>query len=125
MDQNEVLQMLIEDAVKRVTAPLEAEVKALRAELELLKGGSSANGVVTSPPSASEPSMPTVSSQVDPEPSSDESATSNLGVNPEVPAERTDFMRFLQRGLEQEEKEYAEREDTKPEKKRGWNPFKR
>jgi hypothetical protein len=124
MDQNEVLKMLIEDAVKRVTAPLEAEVAALRAELEALKSG--ARPPQSQPVAPSTPSQPAAEpSNATEEPSNAEPIASSLPVNAEVPAERTDFMRFLQRGLEQEEKEYAEREDTKPEKKRGWNPFKR
>ena len=54
-------------------------------------------------------------------------ATSVLNTEPlfEIPAERTDFMRFIQRGLEQEEKEYKDEPVAKPEKKAGWNPFKR
>jgi hypothetical protein len=122
MDQNDALKMLIEDAVRRVTAPLEAEIKALRAELEALKAPT---------PSSAPPSVNALSAAIEPTPTepvqtpASSEPVSNLGVNTEVPAERTDFMRFLQRGLEQEEKEYAEREDVKPEKKRGWNPFKR
>jgi hypothetical protein len=122
MDQNDALKVLIEDAVKRVTAPLEAEIKALRAELEVLKAGS---GVSSSAEVSSFDSPPTAPSSLAEVAPSDDSAASSLPVNTEVPPERTDFMRFLQRGLEQEEKEYAEREDAKPEKKRGWNPFKR
>jgi hypothetical protein len=121
MDQNDALKMLIEDAVRRVTAPLEAEIKALRAELEVLKGNTPSS-VPPSTPSASAVEAPI---QTELEASSDALSGSGLPVNTDVPPERTDFMRFLQRGLEQEEKEYAEREDAKPEKKRGWNPFKR
>ena len=46
----------------------------------------------------------------------------SLPVN--VPPDRSDFARFLARGLEQEAKEYAE-ERPEPEKKKGWNPFKK
>jgi hypothetical protein len=45
---------------------------------------------------------------------------------PEVAPERADFQKFLQRGLEQEQREYSEEAlDAKPEPKKGWNPFKR
>ncbi len=44
----------------------------------------------------------------------------------EVAPERADFQKFLQRGLEQEQREYSEEAlDAKPEPKKGWNPFKR
>ena len=51
-----------------------------------------------------------------------EESQSSLPVN--VPPDRSDFARFLARGLEQEAKEYAE-ERPEPEKKKGWNPFKK
>ncbi|HEX2864789.1 MAG TPA: hypothetical protein VHN99_09500, partial [Deinococcales bacterium] len=41
-----------------------------------------------------------------------------------IPAERSDFARMLQRGLEQEMHEH-EHEPPEPAKKRGWNPFKK
>ena len=44
----------------------------------------------------------------------------------EVTLERSDFQRFLQRGLEQEQLEYTEESVAdKPAAKKGWNPFKR
>jgi hypothetical protein len=127
MEQADALKLMIEDAVKRVTEPLEREVKALRQELEALKRGS--QGADT-PSSQATASGQTGSSQLGlhaPEPAADSSqATAEPGIAAEIPAERTDFKRFLQRGLEQEEKEYTvERSDAQPEKKRGWNPFKR
>jgi phytoene dehydrogenase-like protein len=44
-----------------------------------------------------------------------------------APPERTDFQRFLQRGLEEEQVRYSEEAvSSKPEpKKGGWNPFRR
>ena len=45
---------------------------------------------------------------------------------PEIPPERADFQKFLQRGLEQEQLEYTEEKlEAKPAPKKGWNPFKR
>ena len=45
---------------------------------------------------------------------------------PEIPPERADFQKFLQRGLEQEQLEYTEEKlEAKPVAKKGWNPFKR
>ena len=44
----------------------------------------------------------------------------------EIPPERADFQKFLQRGLEQEQLEYTEEKlEAKPAPKKGWNPFKR
>ncbi|MFN3267500.1 MAG: hypothetical protein ACK41E_11755 [Deinococcales bacterium] len=45
----------------------------------------------------------------------------------QIPTERTDFQRFLQRGLEQEQVRYSEEasEDKPAPKKGGWNPFRR
>ncbi len=129
MEQADALKLMIEDAVKRVTEPLEREVAALRQELEALKRGS--QGADTRLSQATAPGQ-TGSSQPEghasgAEPAADSSQTSHEpGIAAEIPAERTDFRRFLQRGLEQEEKEYTtERSDAQPEKKRGWNPFKR
>jgi hypothetical protein len=45
---------------------------------------------------------------------------------PEIVPERSDFQKFLQRGLEQEKLEYTEEKlEAKPAPKKGWNPFKR
>jgi hypothetical protein len=107
----ETIQRLIRDA----TEPLEAQIKDLRAEVAALRAR------LDGEPAPS-PSSPTVQSALETaEPSSEPAPPTPA----DVPAERTDFMRFIQRGLEQEEREYAkEPEPTKPEKK-GWNPFKR
>jgi hypothetical protein len=138
MDQD-VLRTLIAAEIKRATAPLEAEIQWLKAEVQSLKVGSgssvsssssagssnavSSNAVsstVVNPVIASEP--PPV---WNPEPEATTTAEdplSSLPVN--VPPDRSDFARFLARGLEQEAKEYAE-ERPEPEKKKGWNPFKK
>jgi hypothetical protein len=136
MDTSDALKVLIEDAVKRAIQPLEGEVANLRAELETVKaqlGRGELGSSVPVPSSAAQPPSQTVSSQPETVPrvadeasdSDGDTNSSSLPVNTEVPAERTDFMRFLQRGLEQEEKEYAKEPESKPEKKPGWNPFKR
>jgi hypothetical protein len=54
----------------------------------------------------------------------EQSAIGNL---PSANPERTDFQRFLQRGLEEEQVRYSEEAVAdKPEpKKGGWNPFRR
>jgi hypothetical protein len=93
------VQQLIRSAVE----PLEREIKTLRAELEAIKG-SPIPEVSLSPEAASSafPDSPT-----------------------SIPPERSDFARFLQRGLEQEQREYIEESEKAPEQKKGWNPFKR
>ena len=109
------MKQLISEAI----APLEVQIKALRSELEALKNPAS----VTEPASSSNPEA-VPSSQTDAVTSSEIDAPSDQPLS-EIPAERTDFMRFIQRGLEQEEKEYKDEPAAKPEKKAGWNPFKR
>jgi hypothetical protein len=128
MDQD-VLRTLIAAEIKRATAPLEAEIQWLKAEVQSLKAGSAAIG---SSSAGSNPMVsPVISSEPapvwNPEPiaepaSSPEEPASGLPAN--VPPDRSDFARFLARGLEQEAKEYAE-ERPEPEKKKGWNPFKK
>jgi hypothetical protein len=119
MDQD-VLRSLIAAEIKRATAPLEAEVQWLKAEVQSLKAGSSsaatANPVISSEPTPVWNPEPVAKRTTGEEPAS------NLPVN--VPPDRSDFARFLARGLEQEAKEYAE-ERPEPEKKKGWNPFKK
>ena len=93
------VQAMIEKALE----PLQAELQELRSKLEM---NSPAEETVSSPaveaPSPTEP------------------------VHPDVPPERSDFQRFLQRGLEQEQVEYSEEKlEAKPLPKKGWNPFKR
>jgi hypothetical protein len=121
MDQD-VLRNLIAAEIKRATAPLEAEIQWLKAEVQALKAGSSnsISSPVVNPVISSEPAPVWT-----PEPiveSSTEDPLNSLPVN--VPPDRSDFARFLARGLEQEAKEYAE-ERPEPEKKKGWNPFKK
>jgi hypothetical protein len=123
MDQD-VLRTLIAAEIKRATAPLEAEIQWLKAEVQSLKAGSS--------PASSSPVMnPVISSEPppvwNPEPVAEATSTSEEPLNSlpvNVPPDRSDFARFLARGLEQEAKEYAE-ERPEPEKKKGWNPFKK
>ena len=119
--EHDAVKQLISEAV----APLEVQIKALRAELEAIRATLGSLETTVSEPdssladviSSSEPEL-SVSSVEDTGASSDERLS-------EIPAERTDFMRFIQRGLEQEEKEYKDEPAAKPEKKAGWNPFKR
>jgi hypothetical protein len=123
MDQD-VLRTLIAAEIKRAIAPLEAEIQWLKAEVQSLKAGSS-------PANSSPVVNPVISSEPppvwNPEPVVEAASTadeplSSLPVN--VPPDRSDFARFLARGLEQEAKEYAE-ERPEPAKKKGWNPFKK
>jgi hypothetical protein len=123
MDQD-VLRTLIAAEIKRATAPLEAEIQWLKAEVQALKAGSGAvmSSAMVSPVISSEPA-PVWNPEPLPEPSKTaEEPLNGLAVN--VPPDRSDFARFLARGLEQEAKEYAE-ERPEPEKKKGWNPFKK
>ena len=133
MDQD-VLRTLIAAEIKRATAPLEAEIQWLKAEVQSLKAGPSSSDLGSSDlgSAVSSPMVsPVISSEPNPvwnpEPvveatSTAEEFTSGLPAN--VPPDRSDFARFLARGLEQEAKEYAE-ERPEPEKKKGWNPFKK
>ena len=138
MDQD-VLRTLIAAEIKRATAPLEAEIQWLKAEVQALKAGPSnvisgnltSGNVISDNPVASSPVVsPVISSEPapvwNPEPvaqtTTSEQPASSLPAN--VPPDRSDFARFLARGLEQEAKEYAE-ERPEPAKKKGWNPFKK
>jgi hypothetical protein len=133
MDQD-VLRTLIAAEIKRATAPLEAEIQWLKAEVQALKAGSGGSGSssVGSSLVGSNPAVnPVISSEPapvwNPEPATEVANTAETPLNSlpvNVPADRSDFARFLARGLEQEAKEYAE-ERPEPEKKKGWNPFKR
>lgn len=129
----EEIKLMIEDAVRRAVRPLEDELHSLRLEVTRLKGASQ-----TVPPSentvgdvniaASSPTLAPETPSIEPtssHPVSSESVVTDLPV--EVPPERTDFARFLQRGLQQEAEEYTEdkMKDAEPKKKPGWNPFKR
>jgi hypothetical protein len=128
MDQD-VLRTLIAAEIKRATAPLEAEIQWLKAEVQSLKAGSSSAG---SSSAGSNPMVsPVISSEPapvwNPEPIAEAASTVEepaSGLPANVPPDRSDFARFLARGLEQEAKEYAE-ERPEPEKKKGWNPFKK
>ena len=116
------LRAMIDDAVRKAVQPLEQELNALRFEIDALKnpsgtalrtqGNTVQDAVVSRVETETQPPSPVIAM---PE------------VNTEIPAERTDFARFLQRGLEQEAHDYSEeheREDE-PKKRGGWNPFKR
>ncbi len=114
--EHDAVKQLISEAV----APLEMQVKALRAELEAMKAS-----VGASAPDSSLAEIINSSDAGSSLSSTEESGVLSTEVLSEIPAERTDFMRFIQRGLEQEEKEYKDEPAAKPEKKAGWNPFKR
>ncbi len=120
----EETQLLIDDAVRRAVRPLEDELHALRLEIARLKG---ASPTVSSPlENTAQDAKPEVSSS-ESQAVSSEPAASVPNLPSEVPPERTDFARFLQRGLEQEAQEYTEdkMKDADAKKKPGWNPFKR
>ncbi len=105
MNQSEIKALILQEL-----EPFKTEIKALRNELEALKN----------PYRSAEIPMPEVAQEITPE------SAPPLEVAVGAPQERQDFMRFLQRGLEQEQREFSEEPiDTKPEPKKGWNPFKR
>jgi hypothetical protein len=123
---SEEVKLLIDDAVRRAVRPLEDEIHALRLEVARLKGASqvvSGEPENTVPDAKNETSSPNPESQI----VSSQPALSVPDSAVEVPPERTDFARFLQRGLEQEAQEYTEdkMKDADTKKKPGWNPFKR
>jgi hypothetical protein len=120
----EEIQLLIDDAVRRAIRPLEYELHALRLEVARLKGASGA--VSSQPEDTVQDAKPEVSS-TESQTVSSQPAVSVPDSAVEVPPERTDFARFLQRGLEQEAQEYTEdkMKDSDTKKKPGWNPFKR
>lgn len=117
--EHDAVKQLISEAI----APLEVQLKELRAELEAIKATLGSLETTASEPDSS---LADAISSSDPE-SSGLKAEESSSAEPlsEIPAERTDFMRFIQRGLEQEEKEYKDEPAAKPEKRAGWNPFKR
>ncbi len=124
MDESTTLKLLIEEIVKRAVLPLETEIKSLRTELESLKTGAK---VFTDRPKIEGGTIIATSAL----------ALEQLNIDiveppvvvpqaaVEVPAERTDFARFLQRGLEQEQVQYKEEKPDAAPTKKGWNPFKR
>lgn len=122
----EEIKLLIEDAVRRAVRPLEDELHSLRLEVARLKG---ATPTVSSPPeNTASDANSEVSSPVPTLETPSSAPAPNLPDLPvEVPPERTDFARFLQRGLQQEAQEYTEdkMKDADTKKKPGWNPFKR
>ncbi len=123
----EEIKLLIEDAVRRTVRPLEDELHSLRLEVARLKGSSQtvSSGQILAEPNAETSSpIPEPETPLNPVVSS-QAAAPELPV--EVPPERTDFARFLQRGLQQEAEEYTEdkMKDADAKKKPGWNPFKR
>jgi hypothetical protein len=95
----------VEQLIRSALEPLEREVKSLRAELEAMRG------------------TPMVEPMSSPQPTATELPDAPVAAL--VPPERSDFARFLQRGLEQEQREYVEETEKAPEPKKGWNPFKR
>jgi hypothetical protein len=124
MDDSTTLKALIEEIVKRAIVPLETEIKSLRVELESMKH----TGVrVFDDRQKIEGGTKVASAALEQleidivEPP----LTPNLSVASEIPAERKDFARFLQRGLEQEQETYKEEKPDAGQKKKGWNPFKR
>ena len=118
MDQD-TLRQLIAAEVRRAIVPLETEIQWLKAEVQSLKAKAPAQGSAAPAPEAGA-SMFQVAS-----PPAAEAAPAPLPGLASVPEDRSDFARFLARGLEQEAREYAEEKTPEPEKKRGWNPFKR
>ncbi len=96
-----------------INALIEQKLEPLRAEI----------GVLRQKLGLSEPSQaPEAVSSVE-ETSSEEVPTE---ISSAAPPERADFQRFLQRGLEQEQREYTEEAlEAKPQPKKGWNPFRR
>jgi hypothetical protein len=124
MDDSIALKALIEEIVKRAILPLESEIKTLRGELEAMKHTGVRvyddrhkieGGTIIAPPGLDQLEIDIVEPPL----------PSNLPVAGEIPAERKDFARFLQRGLEQEQETYKEEKPLESQKKKGWNPFKR
>lgn len=123
----EELRALIEDAVHRAVQPLEQELRTLKLELQGLKNASQGNPTLDEQ-TVQDAEISNASSQMVDEVSQAASQVVSLPqINTEIPAERTDFARFLQRGLEQEAHEYSEDNlrEEEPKKRGGWNPFKR
>jgi hypothetical protein len=124
----EELRALIEDAVRRAVQPLEQELKSLRLELQGLKNASrAASNLDEETVQDAEISNPSSQMETDEAPHTASQVVSLPEINTEIPAERTDFARFLQRGLEQEAHDYSQDNLRKeaPKKRGGWNPFKR
>lgn len=125
MDESAALKALIEEIVKRAVLPLETEIKALRTELEtmnhvgvkVMDDRHKIEGGTKIASSAFE--------QLDIDIVEPPIVAPSPPIATEVPAERTDFARFLQRGLEQEREMYKEEKPDQTPKKKGWNPFKR
>ena len=124
MDDSTALKALIEEIVKRAIVPLETEIKTLRTELEAMKH----TGVrlfddrpkIEGGTKIASPALEQLEIDIIEPP-----LAANLSVASEIPAERKDFARFLQRGLEQEKETYKEEKPLESQKKKGWNPFKR
>jgi hypothetical protein len=124
MDDSIALKALIEEIVKRAIVPLETEIKTLRSELEAMKHTSTRvfgdrpkieGGTIVASPGLENLEIDIVEPPLAP----------SVPAASELPAERTDFARFLQRGLEQEKETYKEEKPLESQKKKGWNPFKR
>ncbi len=124
MDNSTALKALIEEIVKRAILPLETEIKTLRIEIEAMKH----TGVrvfddrhkIEGGTKIASPGLEQLEIDIVEPP-----LTTSIPVASEIPAERTDFARFLQRGLEQEKETYREEKPLESQKKKGWNPFKR
>jgi hypothetical protein len=115
MDLNAQIEALIETAMKHALAPLEAEIKLLRGEIEALKGSP------LLPSGSSEPETPAPASLLPPH-------LQEILPSPELPTDRSDFARMLARLEQDEERNYSEEKLEKAAekpKKRGWNPFQR
>lgn len=124
MDESTALKALIEEIVKRAISPLETEIRSLRTELETIKHTGIKvhddrhkieGGTKVASPALEQLEIDIVEPPITP----------SLPVATAIPAERSDFARFLQRGLEQERETYKEEKPDVSQKKKGWNPFKR
>lgn len=98
-----------------INALIDSKLEPLRAEIRVLQ---EKLGI---PQAKVEPVLPE-SELV----SSSTEITDALEPVPSIAPDRADFQKFLQRGLEQEQREYTEENlEAKPAPKKGWNPFKR
>lgn len=114
-DPNE-LRALVQEEIAVAVAPLRAELDRFRDELAALRGG--AREVPAAAAAAGHAEAPS------PEPIPSPPAAPAPVASP-LPAERSDFARMLQRGLEAEARESRDEKDAPPPARKGWNPFRR
>ncbi len=107
MNETEV-QALIEAAI----APLRDEIQRLQEQLGIEGSNPTSNQTKTAAPT-----------ELGTSPTTEISAVTNIATS--IPEGRSDFARFIQRGLEQEAQRPSETEDANPATKKTWNPFKR